>query len=67
MPFGCLDKSTVSSTATVVRALLTECRGLTYDTFNLLIENNQISDLKYSLLLILALSSLSVYGIILAG
>lgn len=36
-------------------------------TFDLLTEMNNISDVRYGLLLILALSSLTVYGLIIAG
>lgn len=36
-------------------------------SFNLLVEANDISDVRYGLLVVLALSSLTVYGLILAG
>jgi len=35
--------------------------------FNILIEANDISDVRYGLLVVLALSSLTVYGLIIAG
>lgn len=37
------------------------------EIFNMLTEINAISDVRYGLLVILALSSLSVYGLIIAG
>jgi hypothetical protein len=35
--------------------------------FSMLVEINKVSDVRYGLLVILALSSLSVYGLIIAG
>jgi len=37
------------------------------NTFDLLVESNYISDVRYGVLVILALSSLTVYGLIIAG
>lgn len=36
-------------------------------SFDFLAESNMISDVRYGLLVILALSSLTVYGLIIAG
>lgn len=36
-------------------------------SFDFLVESNMISDVRYGLLVILALSSLTVYGLIIAG
>lgn len=36
-------------------------------SFNFLVEANEISDVRYGLLVVLSLSSLTVYGLIIAG
>jgi hypothetical protein len=43
------------------------CGPKTNGMFDMLTEINSISDVRYGLLIILALSSLSVYGLIIAG
>ena len=48
--------------------LFTEVSAPTFaSNFRLLLEGNNISDVRYGLLVILALSSLTVYGLIIAG
>ena len=82
LPFGLHDHTAGASTSTIVRALLdiggsaTDVKDLPVanvpsaksgDSLNLLLEANDISDVHYGLLVLLALSSLTVYGIIIAG
>lgn len=73
LPFGCFDYSEYASTTEVATALrdtaftevvASEARA---NSFNFLIEANEISDVRYGLLVVLALSSLTVYGLIIAG
>lgn len=63
LPFQCLD---YSQTATTVEVLLTQTDEAS-TPFQMFIEINQISDIRYGLLMILAISSLSVYALIIAG
>jgi NADH-quinone oxidoreductase subunit H len=64
LPFGCFDYSEYATTDEVVTYL----RGNTATaSFNFLVEANEISDVRYGLLVVLALSSLTVYGLIIAG
>jgi NADH-quinone oxidoreductase subunit H len=65
LPFGLYDHSAVATNSTVVTYLQTTPQEAAM--FNLMLETNDISDVRYGLLVILALSSLTVYGIIIAG
>lgn len=72
IPFGCFDISENSSIAKF--ANITICGNLKNNgwfsatsAFDFITELNDISDIHYSLLLLLAISSLTVYGLILAG
>ena len=74
LPFGLFDQSEYASTKAVVKTILTssEYEKETSDighaaAFDLLTEINGVADVRYGLLLILALSSLTVYGLIIAG
>jgi NADH-quinone oxidoreductase subunit H len=67
IPFDCVDSSERFSQGALIRALLLTAGVANYDVMYLLTEMSDIADLRYGLLLILALSSLTVYGIIIAG
>lgn len=75
LPFGSFDYSDTLTNSEAVRAIYASTTGalseqsksLSFINFNLLTEVNDISDLRYGLLMILALSSLTVYGLIIAG
>ena len=80
LPFGCFDASEFMSSSEFARLaysqsssfptalLFTEVSAPTFaSNFRLLLEGNNISDVRYGLLVILALSSLTVYGLIIAG
>lgn len=69
LPFGLYDHSAFAPNNTVVDVLLSSAENAIKksNAFDLLVETNNISDVRYGLLVILALSSLTVYGIIIAG
>jgi NADH-quinone oxidoreductase subunit H len=68
IPFGCTDLSERIEPQAVARALvLTSGVWPSTEPIHLLTELSEIADLKYGLLLILSLSSLTVYGLIIAG
>ena len=66
LPFGLSDHSAVASNGAVADHLrhYSVKIGASLD---LLLETNDIADVRYGLLVLLALSSLTVYGIIIAG
>jgi len=66
LPFGLYDHSAFASES-VVTTYLQANSIKTGAIFNVMLETNDISDVRYGLLVILALSSLTVYGIIIAG
>jgi NADH-quinone oxidoreductase subunit H len=65
LPFGLYDHSAFATNNTVIAYL--QATPQESAMFNLMLETNDISDVRYGLLVILALSSLTVYGIIIAG
>lgn len=73
LPFGCFDYSENSSTNEIVKTLYVNnasssaSKAWINNSFELLTEINYISDVRYGVLVILALSSLTVYGLIIAG
>lgn len=71
LPFGLFDLSEQITVMPVLVCLMGERLNnfeiLSNTTLNFLIELNNISDVRYGVLVILALSSLTVYGIIIAG
>ena len=73
IPFGYCDQSEQASNYAVARTLYAATTedffsgDQTSAIFNLLTEVDSISDVRYGLLVILAISSLSVYGLIVAG
>jgi NADH-quinone oxidoreductase subunit H len=66
LPFGLLDHSASASEAAVAK-YLQSANEKANGVFQLTVEPNEISDVRYGLLITLALSSLTVYGIIIAG
>jgi hypothetical protein len=74
LPFGCFDNSEYATSTELVNLLyagdstfLNSNSYLKTNNFSLLTELNQISDVRYGVLVTLALSSLTVYGLIIAG
>lgn len=76
IPFGCFDYSESMSVANSAQqcfastAFPESTKGLwdaSASNLNYLLELNDVSDVHYGLLVILALSSLTVYGLIIAG
>jgi NADH-quinone oxidoreductase subunit H len=79
LPFGCFDYTELSTNGAIIETLYSgglgggglyaHCsdNGKAALPFDLVTEINAISDVRYGLLVILALSSLSVYGLIIAG
>jgi len=66
IPFGYFDHSEVASVNTI-RLLTTGSTETLAAVFDILVESNAISNVQYGVLILLAISSLSVYGIIIAG
>jgi len=80
IPFGCFDYSEYMSLNDVAQQCFASTKDVTFtdirkggwwdssaDSLNYSLELNDISDVHYGLLVILALSSLTVYGLIIAG
>lgn len=67
LPFGSFDYSEYASTQEIITSGISFVEMKEAISFNFLVESNDVSDVRYGLLVILALSSLSVYGLILAG
>jgi NADH-quinone oxidoreductase subunit H len=74
LPFGCFDHSEYMGNSSVVKAMVANteiCANHANITggsqYNFIVEANDISNVRYGLLVILALSSLTVYGLIIAG
>ena len=69
LPFGCFDYSETANTPEVLNVLCSSEPKYPQENevFNILLEINHMSDIRYSLLIILAISSLSVYALIIAG
>jgi NADH-quinone oxidoreductase subunit H len=69
LPFSCKDYSEKASIGESLRALYANLSTTPHlsDTTHILLELDQISNIQYSLLIILAISSLSVYSLIIAG
>lgn len=64
LPFGCFDYSVFIDTPTIVDTVYAE---ISIASFHLLTEHADISDISYGILMLLATSSLIVYGLILSG
>jgi NADH:ubiquinone oxidoreductase subunit H len=60
-------KYLVSKFSSTGRRVLPLLMSPSYSDFHLLIESNNVGDNQYGLLIVLAISSLSVYGLILSG
>lgn len=75
LPFGCFDYSENMSQSEVVKTTFASSSAIEFRQnvvfaaldYTLAVEANNISNVRYGLLVILALSSLTVYGLIIAG
>jgi len=68
LPFGCFDYSEYATHTSIVKTLFASTAAIDAgNVFASLTEANDIADVRYGLLVVLALSSLSVYGLIIAG
>jgi len=69
LPFGCKDYTDFASTAEVVKSLYADLSVAPHfsSALSLSLELDQIANIRYSLLILLAISSLSVYSLIIAG
>jgi NADH-quinone oxidoreductase subunit H len=66
LPFGCFDISEHAHKEEIAQTLYISNEPMR-KSFDVLVELNQIADVRYGLLVTLALSSLTVYGLVIAG